>query len=387
MNYQLRPKLTELALVFLKLGTIGFGGPAAHIAMLETEVVTRRQWLSQARFFDLVGVTNLIPGPSSTELAIYIGYLRAGWQGLIVAGVCFILPAMAIVWGLAIGYDRVRDIPQAVAIFAGVKPVVVVLTIQAMWKLGQSAIKNVPTGIAGILTIGLFGYLDLNTALVLMVAGFGVMLSQNWQRLRGLLTAIWLPNYFPDPLLAIFPAIASHPSGMDVVALFLKIGATTYGGGYVLLAFLQPELVDRTHWLTSQQLLDAISIGQVTPGPLFTTATFIGYLLAGHVGAIAATIGVFLPSFVFVALVTPWVPQLRKSVWFGSWLDGVNAGAWGTMVVVAARVGLETLIDWQSISIAIASWLLIWQWRINVIWLMLGSATIGLVGQLARSPH
>jgi chromate transporter len=387
MNYPLRHNLTELALVFLKLGTIGFGGPAAHIAMLETEVVTRRQWLSQARFFDLVGVTNLIPGPSSTELAIYIGYLRAGWQGLIVAGVCFILPAMAIVWGLAIGYDRVRDIPQAVAIFAGVKPVVVVLTIQAMWKLGRSAIKNVPTGIAGILTIGLFGYLDLNTALVLMVAGFGVMLSQNWQRLRGLLTAIWLPNYFPDPLLAIFPAIASHPSGMDVFALFLKIGATTYGGGYVLLAFLQPELVDRTHWLTSQQLLDAISIGQVTPGPLFTTATFIGYLLAGHVGAIAATIGVFLPSFVFVALVTPWVPQLRKSVWFGSWLDGVNAGAWGTMVVVAARVGLETLIDWQSISIAIASWLLIWQWRINVIWLMLGSATIGLVGQLARSPH
>jgi chromate transporter len=387
MNYQLRPKLTELALVFLKLGTIGFGGPAAHIAMLETEVVTRRQWLSQARFLDLVGVTNLIPGPSSTELAIYIGYLRAGWQGLIVAGVCFILPAMAIVWGLAIGYDRVRDIPQAVAIFAGVKPVVVVLTIQAVWKLGQSAIKNVPTGIAGIFAIGLFGCLDLNTALVLIVAGIGVMLSRNWQRLRGLLTAIWLPNYFPDPLLAIFPAIVSHPSGMDVFALFLKIGATTYGGGYVLLAFLQPELVDRTHWLTSQQLLDAISIGQVTPGPLFTTATFIGYLLAGHVGAIAATIGIFLPSFVFVALVTPWVPQLRKSAWFGSWLDGVNAGAWGTIVVVAARLGMVTLVDWQSMAIAIASWLLIWRWRINVIWLMLGSATIGLVGQLARSPR
>lgn len=384
MERPCRSKLTELAGVFLKLGTIGFGGPAAHIAMLEAEIVTRRQWINRSQFLDLVGVTNLIPGPSSTELAIYLGYLRAGWWGLVVAGVCFIVPAMAIVWGLAIGYARVREIPQFVAIFASVKPVVVVLTIQAMWKLGRSAIKNRLTGLAGIAAIGLVGCLGINTFTVLLLAGIAVMLAQNWRH-RGILPAIWVPNCLNwQQILAIFPAIASVPSWVDVLTIFLKIGATIYGGGYVLLAFLQPELVERTHWLTSQELLDAIAIGQVTPGPLFTTATFIGYLLAGHLGAIAATIGIFLPSFIFVALVTPWVPQLRRSRWLGSWLDGVNAGAWGALVPVADRLAAATLVDWRSISIAVVSWVLLWRWQINVIWPILGSAIVGLVGQLAQ---
>jgi chromate transporter len=389
MDRPSRSNLGELATVFLKLGTIGFGGPAAHIAMLEAEIVTRRRWISQVQFLDLVGVTNLIPGPSSTELAIYIGYLRAGWWGLIIAGVCFIVPAMAIVWGLAIGYDRVQELPQAVAIFATVKPVVVVLTIQAMWKLGKSAIKNIPTAVAGIAAIGLFGFLGINTLIVLLVAGIGVMLAQNWQQLSRLLPAIWLPTNIDinSQILAILPALTSQPSWVDVFTIFFKIGGTIYGGGYVLLAFLQPELVDRTHWLTSPQLLDAIAIGQVTPGPLFTTATFIGYLLAGHLGAIAATVGIFLPSFIFVALVTPWVPQLRRSIWFGSWLDGVNVGAWGAIAVVAYRLGVDTLVNWQSMAIAIVSSLLLWRWKINVIWLMLGSAMVGLVGQLAQSPR
>jgi chromate transporter len=381
-----RSRLTELAAVFLKLGTIGFGGPAAHIAMLEDEIVTRRQWLSQAHFLDLIGLTNLIPGPSSTELAIYIGYLRAGWWGLIIAGICFILPAMAIVWGLAIWYDRSQTIPEIIAIFGAIKPVVVVLTIQATWKLGRSAIKNIPTGVAGIVSISLFGLLDQNILIVLLFAGFWVMGWQNWREWSKGIFGLWLPQ-IELPLLAIFPVIASHPSWLDVFTLFLKIGATIYGGGYVLLAFLQPELVDKTHWLTSTQLLDAIAIGQVTPGPLFTTATFIGYLLAGHLGAIAATIGIFLPSFGFVALVTAWAPQLQTSSWFRSWLDGVNAGAWGTIAVVAYRLGLSTLTDWRSISIAIISWLLIWRWRINPIWLIFGSAIIGLVGQFAQSHH
>jgi chromate transporter len=389
MDRPSRSNLGELATVFLKLGTIGFGGPAAHIAMLEAEIVTRRRWISQVQFLDLVGVTNLIPGPSSTELAIYIGYLRAGWRGLIIAGVCFIVPAMAIVWGLAIGYDRVQELPQAVAIFATVKPVVVVLTMQAMWKLGKSAIKNIPTAVAGIAAIGLFGFLGINTLIVLLVAGIGVMLAQNWQQLSRLLPAIWLPTNIDinSQILAILPALTSQPSWVDVFTIFFKIGGTIYGGGYVLLAFLQPELVDRTHWLTSQQLLDAIAIGQVTPGPLFTTATFIGYLLAGHLGAIAATVGIFLPSFIFVALVTPWVPQLRRSIWFGSWLDGVNVGAWGAIAVVAYRLGVDTLVNWQSVVIAIVSSLLLWRWKINVIWLMLGSAMVGLMGQLAQSPR
>ncbi len=376
--------LTEVAAVFLKLGTIGFGGPAAHIAMLEAEIVTRRQWISQAQFLDLIGLTNLIPGPSSTELAIYIGYLRAGWWGLIIAGGCFILPAMAIVWGLAIGYDRVQDLPLAIAIFAGIKPVVVVLTIQATWKLGKSAIKNVPTGAAGIGAIGLFGFLGVNTLLVLLLAGFGVLLSQNWRGWGRGLPVIGLPK-IELPILAILPVVTSHPGWVDVLAIFLKVGATIYGGGYVLLAYLQPELVERTHWLTSTQLLDAIAIGQMTPGPLFTTATFIGYLLAGHSGAIAATIGIFLPSFIFVALLTCWAPKLRQSIWFRSWLDGVNAGAWGAIVVVAYQLTVSSLRDWQSLLIAAIAALLIWRWRVDPLWSILGGAIVGLVGQLAQS--
>jgi chromate transporter len=211
-----------------------------------------------------------------------------------------------------------------------------------------------------------------------------VMVWQHWRDWGRGLSVLWLPK-LELPLLAIFPVIASHPSWLDVFAIFLKIGATIYGGGYVLLAFLQPELVAKTHWLTSTQLLDAIAIGQVTPGPLFTTATFIGYLLAGHLGAIAATIGIFLPSFIFVALVIFWAPRLRTSSYFRSWLDGVNAGAWGTIVVVAYRLGLVTLIDWQSIAISAIGWLLIWRWRINAIWLISGSAIIGLIGQFTQS--
>ena len=377
-----RNKLTELAGVFLKLGAIGFGGPAAHIAMLEEEVVTKRGWISRSQFLDAVGATNLIPGPSSTELAIYIGYLRAGWWGLIIAGVCFIVPAMAIVWVLAIGYTRLSDLPQAIAAFDRVKPVIVVLTLMATWKLGRSALKNPPAIAAGIAAVGLVGYFDLNTLIVLLGAGIAVMLVQNWRQIRGLVPAIWMPNFLNADSFAILPAIASVPSWVDVFLIFLKIGGTLYGGGYVLLAFLQPELVERTQWLTTQQLLDAIAIGQITPGPLFTTATFIGYLLAGHAGAIAGTIGIFLPSFVFIALVTPWLSQLRRSIWLGSWLDGVNAGAWGAIAVVTYRLGVTTLVDWWAIAIAIGSWLLIWRWRVDVIWPILGSAAIGFIGQL-----
>jgi chromate transporter len=373
-----RSHLTEIARVFLKLGTIGFGGPAAHIAMLETEIVTQRQWISRVQFLDLIGVTNLIPGPSSTELAIYIGYLRGGWTGLIIAGVCFIFPAMAIVWGLAIGYDRVQTYPQAISIFHSIKPIIVALTAQAMWKLGRLAIKNVPTAIAGISAVCLLGLLELNILIVLLLTGIGVMMAQNWRQLNSLLPGIYVPMINPQ-LLTIVPAVISQPSWLDVFGLFFKIGATLYGGGYVLLAFLQTELVEHNHWLTAQQLLDAIAIGQITPGPLFTTATFIGYLLAGHLGAISATVGIFLPSFIFIAVITPWVPQLRRSIWFGSWLDGVNVGAWGTIVVVTYRLGASTLVDWQSIAIAAFSWLLIWRWRVDVIWLIFGGAAIGLM--------
>lgn len=382
MDRPSRQQLTELAWIFLRLGTIGFGGPTAHIALLEAEVVTRQQWLSRSQFLDLVGVTNLLPGPSSTELGIYIGYLRAGWRGLIIAGVCFILPATIIVWMLAIGYERVHKIPQAIAIFASIKPAIVVLTIQATWKLGRSALKNRTTVMTGIMAICLAGF-GINTLGVILLAGIVVMLVQNWQRLGGLVPVVWLPSY-DWQILTIVPAVSpAAPSAMAVLALFLKIGATIYGGGYVLLAFLQPELVDRTHWLTAQQLLDAVAIGQVTPGPLFTTATFIGYLLAGHLGAIAATVGIFVPSFIFVALATPWVPQLRRSIWFGSWLDGVNVGAWGAIAVVGYTLAVSTLGDWRSIAIAICCQIALWR-KINAIWTILASALVGSIGQLAR---
>ncbi|WP_309740377.1 chromate efflux transporter, partial [Chamaesiphon sp. OTE_20_metabat_361] len=269
---------------------------------------------------------------------------------------------------------------------AGIKPVVVVLTLQATWKLGKSALKNRLTGAAGIVATGLFGVLGVNTLLVLLLAGFGVMLGQNWRTLRRKLPILMLPRLELTGL-AILPALTSHPAWLDVFTVFLKVGATIYGGGYVLLAFLQPELVDRTHWLTSTQLLDAIAIGQVTPGPLFTTATFIGYLLAGHAGAIAATVGIFLPSFAYVAVVTYWAPRLRQSAWFRSWLDGVNAGAWGAIAVVAYRLAAGTLLDWQSLFIAAIAALLIWRWRVDPFWPICGGAIVGLVGQLAQSHH
>ncbi len=210
-----------------------------------------------------------------------------------------------------------------------------------------------------------------------------MLLSQHWRDWSRRLPAIWLPS-IDLPLLAILPVVTSQPSWVDVFTIFLKIGTTIYGGGYVLLAFLQPELVERTQWLTSTQLLDAIAIGQVTPGPLFTTATFIGYLLAGHQGAIAATIGIFLPSFIFVALVTRWAPKLRQSTWFRSWLDGVNAGAWGAIAVVAYQLTVSTLLDWQSLLIAAIAALLVWRWRVDPLWSILGGAIVGLVGQLAQ---
>jgi chromate transporter len=382
-----RSQLTELAAVFLKLGMIGFGGPAAHIAMLEAEVVTRRQWLGRSQFLDLIGLTNLIPGPNSTELAIYIGYLRAGWWGLIIAGMCFILPAMVIAWGAAIGYGRVQHLPQVIAIFASIKPVIVVLTIQATWTLGKSAIKNIPTGIAGLIAIGLVGYWQMNTAIVLVLTGLGVMVWQDWRNWQqGLLSIACLPKTQLSTL-ATLPAVITHPAWIDVLIIFLKVGGTIYGGGFVLLAFLQPELVDRTHWLTSTQLLDAIAIGQITPGPLFTTATFIGYLLAGHSGAIAATIGIFLPSFGFVALLTLWAPKLQQSRWFRGWLDGVNAGAWGSIAVITYGLIVMILFDWRSMAIGIFSAVLLLRWRIDAIWVILVSIMIEIVGQLAQSHH
>ena len=378
---QQRQRLVELATVFLRLGTIAFGGPAAHIALMDAEIVQRRQWLSRETLLDLMGVTNLIPGPNSTELAIHIGYDRAGWRGLIVAGACFIFPAMTLVWGLAALYAQYQTVPQVGWLLAGVKPVIMAIVVQALWMLGRKAAKDVPTIAAGLGAIA--GYLaGFNEIGLLLGLGVAVMLIKQWQRQRGSTLGLWgapflgtLAQTLPQP-----PTSSPNPvSWLQVFLFFLKIGSVLYGSGYVLLAFLQRNLVEQHQWLTSQQLLDAIAIGQVTPGPVFTTATFIGYLLAGHAGAIAGTVGIFLPAFVLVALVNPWVPKLRRSPWTSGFLDGVNAASLGLMAGVTWTLGRTALVNWQMVVIAIVSAIAIVRFKINSAWLVLAGAIVGFL--------
>ncbi len=381
-----RERLKELALVFLRLGTIAFGGPAAHIAMIDREVVTNRRWMSRARLLDLLGITNLIPGPNSTELAIHIGYERAGWRGLLIAGSCFIFPAMAIVWCLAIVYDRYQTLPQLGWLLYGIKPVILAIIIQALGKLGKKAAKDVPTTIAGILAI--VGYLaGVDEILLLILLGIAVMVIRNWQNSKpttGLLlfpiSSIFAQLGQASPLVnsGVNSGIVAA-SWSTIILAFLKIGFVLYGGGYVLLAFLQKEFVERNQWLTSQQLLDAVAIGQITPGPLFTTATFIGYLLAGNAGAIAGTAGIFLPSFLLVLLVNPWVDKLRQSPWTSGLLDGVNAASLGLMAGVLFTLAQAALVDWQTIVIAGLSLVTVFRFPINSVWLVLAGGAIGLL--------
>lgn len=370
-------RLSELAWVFLRLGSIAFGGPAAHIAMIDAEVVTRRQWLSREKLLDLLGVTNLIPGPNSTELVIHIGYERAGWSGLVVAGTCFILPAMLIVWGIASIYDQIQSLESAQWLLYGIKPVILAIVGQAIWNLIPKAIKDVPTGLTALIALG--GYLLAWPELLLLIGlGLAVMVSKNWRRghsATGLLPLGLLMTSQANPLNS---PLSSPPSWMQIFGVFLKIGAVLYGSGYVLLAFLQREIVEQNHWLTSQQLLDAVAIGQVTPGPVFTTATFIGYLLGGNLGAIAATVGIFLPAFVLVALVNPWVDKLRQSVWLSGFLDGVNAASLGLMAGVTWVLAQAALVDWLTWILAATSLVILLKFKPNSAWLVLAGGVIGV---------
>jgi chromate transporter len=378
---QQQQRLKELSTVFFRLGIIAFGGPAAHIAMMNDEVVKRRQWMTGEKLLDLLGVTNLIPGPNSTELAIHIGYERAGWRGLLVAGGSFILPAMVMVWILAAIYARYQTLPQAEWLLYGVKPVIIAIVAKALWSLGKKAVKDVPTAIAAAAVVAAF-FLGLHEILLLGAAGLLVMVIKNLMRLRQS-NGAWL---FPVPLVlaqsGTTPTPVTDAPGWGAVFLFfLKIGAVLYGSGYVLLAFLQRELVERHQWLTSQQLLDAIAIGQVTPGPVFTTATFVGYLLAGNAGAIAGTIGIFLPAFLLVGLVNPWVTKLRRSPWASGFLDGVNAASLGLMAVVTLTLAQAALIDPLTIGLGIVSAIAVFRFNVNSAWLVLAGAAIGFLSQ------
>lgn len=373
-------RLRDVALLFLKFGFTGFGGPAAHIGMFHHEVVERRKWLSDQEFLDLLGATNLIPGPNSTEMAIHVGYKQAGWPGLILGGAGFILPAMGIVMVLAWAYVRLGSAPEAGWLLYGIKPVVIAIILQALWKLGRTAIKGPLTAVAGLAALALY-FMGVQPLVALLAGGLFVMLGENLQRLKDARLAGFL---LPLGGLGL-PALASAPFSMAVLFLtFLKVGAVLYGSGYVLLAFLRADLVTRLGWLTDQQLLDAIAIGQFTPGPVFTTATFIGYVLAGVPGALLATLGIFLPSFVFVALSSRFVPRLRASPWASAMLDGVNVASLGLMAAVTWQLGQASLVDPFTVLTGLAAAVLLLRFRTNSTWLILGGAAAGVLHALVH---
>lgn len=371
----------EVALLFLKLGTIAFGGPAAHIAMMRDEVVVRRRWLSDQEFLDLLGATNLIPGPNSTEMAIHIGHRRAGWPGLIAGGACFILPALLIVLVIAALYVTYGSTPQAEWLLYGIKPVIIAVVVQALWGLGRTAVKSWLTGAVGVIVTAL-ALLGVNELALLFAGGLLVMLLGGATRLSGSMAAIALPG--AAPVLALAAQAPAAFSLLQLFLIFLKIGSVLYGSGYVLLAFLRSDLVVRLGWLTDQQLLDAVAIGQFTPGPVFTTATFIGYVLGAPSGqalpaALLATIGIFLPAFVFVALSAPLVPRLRRSPRIAALLDGVNVASLGLMAAVSWQIARAAVVDPLTGALALLAFVALVQSRVNSAWLVLAGGAIGFV--------
>ena len=393
-----RGPLRDLAWLFLKLGATAFGGPAAHIAMMEDEVVRRRQWMTREAFLDYLGATNLIPGPNSTELAIHVGHARAGWPGLIVAGVSFIVPATLLVGAAAWAYVKYGALPAVAGVLYGVKPVVVAVVVQALWSLGRTAMKSRWLAAIGVMAAaavaaGMNELLVLALGGVLAAAAAGAMSGR-----RGTLSicaagACAGGTLTPAPLGAAGGmAVSSGAAAAGVAAgaaaavpftiwtlflIFLKIGSVLFGSGYVLLAFLRADFVERLGWLTEAQLLDAVAVGQVTPGPVFTTATFIGYLLGGASGAAAATAGIFLPAFIFVALSGPLVPRIRQSAVAGAVLDGVNVASLALMAVVTWHLGRSALVDATTLAMAAAAGVAIVKFRINSAWIVLAGALLG----------
>lgn len=365
--------LGELAGIFLKLGTISFGGPAAHIALMRVEFVERREWLTDQAFLDLVGATNLIPGPNSTEMAIHIGFLRAGWAGLLVAGACFILPAAIIVGLLAWVYVHSGSLPAVQAVFYGVKPVVVAIVAMALWGLARTAVKSVWLALLGVVAaIGVVA--GVHELLILAVCG---VTAGSASARRAPATALAIAGPLEAAALALPAAAAATAVSLSELAfVFAKAGAFLFGSGYVLVAFLRADLVGRLQWLTEQQLLDAVAVGQFTPGPVFTTATFVGYVLGGTPGAIVATAAIFLPAFVYVALSGPLVPRMRRSPVAGGILDGVNVASLALMAVVTWHIGRAAVIDLTSAALAVAALVLL-LYRVNPVWPIVAGALIG----------
>ncbi len=391
--------LAEVATLFLRLGFTAFGGPAAHIAMMREEVVRRRKWISDERFIDLMSVTTLIPGPNSTELAIYLSFVRAGWPGLIIGGICFIGPAMLIVLALAWAYVAYGSLPQVGWLFYGIKPVVIAIIAAVLVGLGRTVLKGIWPVVLALLVLALYLF-GINTIALLFGGAllFGIMrwverlykrrskpgneigsflvpfsfasIKELWQHISIAKVVVGLGTV----------AAATVPYSLPLLFLtFLKIGGTLYGSGYVILAFLRPDFVLHFHWLTDRQLLDAVSIGQFTPGPVFTTATFIGFVVGGWQGALVATLGIFLPSFVFIAIIHPLATTLRRSPWTSTLLDGLNIAAVALMAGVLFQLGQSALTDAVTWIIALIAFAVLLRFKINSVWLILAGAAIGLV--------
>ncbi len=365
--------LWEIAKEFLRLGFVAFGGPPVHFAMMEERFVRKKKWLSRERFLDLIGAVNLLPGPSSTELTIYLGEIRGGLAGLLIAGACFILPAAVMVAGLAWVYEKFGKLPQVEGLLFGIKPVVVALIIPALWNLGKTALKD-----AGLVALAIgvvvLAMLGLNVITLLVCAGVLWMFLREARRL----TASSKAGAF-----GLFSLSAGGSVGMMPVFLyFLKVGAVVFGSGYVLLAVLRADLVVGRHWLTDAQLLDAIAVSQATPGPYFTVATFIGYLLGGWKGAGLATVGMFLPAFAFVAATASYLPRLRKSTYAGAFLDGVNAAAVALMATVSWQFARAAFVNVPAMALGAISVLLLFRYKVNSAWLVLGGAVGGILLQV-----
>lgn len=383
--------LTELSRLFLRLGLTAFGGPAAHIAMMRQEVVERHRWLTDREFLDLLAATNLIPGPNSTEMAIHVGFRRAGVPGLLVAGACFILPASLIVLAIAWTYVRYGHAPQAAWLMYGIGPVIIAIIVDAVWKLGRTAVTGPVAALIGAAVCGLS--LAGANELVLLAAGglasivvwrigsrgsVGPTAPSSWLAAVGAPTAGALGVLAGSvTLTAAAAAPAVEVTLTRLTLFFLKVGSILFGSGYVLLAFLRADLTERWGWLTDQQLIDAITVGQFTPGPLFTTATFIGYLVAGWAGALLATIGIFTPGFVFVWAIHPVIPRLRDSRAMAAVLDGVVASSLGLMAAVTWFVGRAAIVDLTTLVLGLAALAALWTMRLNSTWLVLAGAAAG----------
>jgi chromate transporter len=380
--------LGEIALVFLKLGTIAFGGPAAHLAMMEEEFVRRRQWITEADFLDRLATANLIPGPSSTEVAIFVGQLKRGWRGLIVAGCCFLIPAAVIVSVIAWAYVRFGSLPKAEGILSAIKPAVVAIVIQALGKLGRTGVRTILLVVIALLA-GVLSLMGVGPVLVLVFAGLvsaaaltmkkRLLGAVGFPKIAGLQKLVGLPKVVAG-VMAVAAIGAAFPVGLVRLFLsFLKLGSVVFGSGYVLLAFLQTEFVERLHWLTEKQLIDAVAVGQFTPGPVFTTATFIGYVVAGWMGALVATVGIFLPGFLLVAVSGPLIPRLRRSAVAAAALDGVVAGSLALMAVVTWQLGKASLVDWTTLGVFGVSLIALLRFRVNSAWVIAAAAVVGWV--------